>query len=68
MAIIRVRKISFSWVAALVKAVDIRDFFIFGGLALLGYGLYLLRPWLGFAVIGLILLCLGLFFGKRGGE
>lgn len=67
MAIIKARKISFSWVSALWKAVDIQDFFIFGGLALLGYGLWMLYPWLGFTVPGAILMCFGLFFVKRGG-
>ena len=47
------------------KAFDIRDFFVFGGLIIMGYGLYLLRPWLGFATPGAILLCIGLFVGKR---
>jgi hypothetical protein len=67
MSIINVRKLSFSWVTALWKAVDIRDFFIFGGLGMLGYGLWMFIPWLGFAVPGAILLCFGLFVGKRGG-
>jgi len=47
------------------KAFDMRDFFVFGGLILLGYGLYLLRPWLGYAVPGAILLVIGLFVGQR---
>lgn len=40
-------------------AFDIRDFFIFGGLALMGYGLWLFRPWVGFSVSGLVLMALG---------
>ena len=66
MAIIKVRKGSFSWVSALRKAVDLQDFFVFGGLALLGYGLWMFSPWLGLAIPGAILLCFGLFVGKRG--
>lgn len=47
-------------------AFDVRDFFVFGGLSMLGFGLYLLRPWLGFSITGLILMSIGLFIGKRG--
>ena len=47
------------------KEFDIRDLFVFGGLFLMGYGLFLLRPWLGFAVSGFILVIIGLFLGKR---
>ena len=39
---------------------DIRDIFVFGGLAMLGYGLYLLRPWLAFTIVGIICMALGL--------
>lgn len=66
MAIIKMKKPSFSWIPAIVKAVDVRDFFIFGGIALLGYGLWMLYPWLGFTAMGGIFLGLGLFVGKRG--
>ena len=38
---------------------DIRDILVFGGLGLLGYGLWLLRPWLGFAVAGAVLMGIG---------
>lgn len=48
------------------KSFDVRDVLVFGGLAMLGFGLFLLRPWLGFAVAGLILMCFGLFIGQRG--
>jgi len=67
MAIIKARKISLSWLAAAWKAVDIRDFFVFGGLALLGYGLWMIKPYLGLISTGSILMCFGLFVGKRGG-
>ena len=46
-------------------ALDIRDLFLIVGLAMLGYGLYLLRPWLGFSVPGAIMILLSLFVGKR---
>jgi hypothetical protein len=45
---------------------DVRDFLVFGGLFLLGYGLFLLRPWIGFATTGSIMMAIGLFVGKRG--
>lgn len=51
---------------AVKTALDLRDFFLFFGLIMLGYGLYLLRPWLGFSVPGLIMVCISLFVGKRG--
>ena len=47
-------------------ASNIRDFFVLGGLSMLGYGLHLEWPWLGYAVPGAILLSIGLFVGKRG--
>ena len=39
---------------------DVRDVFVFGGLALMGYGLWLYRPWVAYAACGLVLLLLGL--------
>jgi len=66
MAIIKVKKPSFSWISALFEAVDIQDFFVFGGLAMLGYGLWMFCPWLGWSVVGAILMSFGLFVGKRG--
>ena len=50
---------SVSRVATLFRAIDIRDILVFGGLGLLGYGLWLLRPWLGFAVAGAVLMGIG---------
>jgi hypothetical protein len=43
---------------------DIRDFFVFGGLCFMGYGLWCFRPWIGLSVTGLSLMILGLFAGK----
>lgn len=48
-----------SWVTRAQHAFDVRDVFVFGGLALLGYGLFLLRPWLGYSVAGLLLMIIG---------
>jgi hypothetical protein len=44
------------------KVLDIRDILVYGGLYSFGYGLWLLRPWLGFAVPGLLLFLLGLLW------
>lgn len=41
---------------------EFRDILVYGGLYLFGYGLWLLRPWLGFAVSGLLLFLLGLLW------
>jgi len=49
------------------KAVDLRDGFVFGGLGILGYGLYLYRPWISFSVVGVILLAIGIFIGRGKG-
>jgi len=37
-----------------------RDFLVFGGLASLGYGFYMFKPWLGFVVVGGTTMFLGL--------
>jgi hypothetical protein len=49
------------------KLIDLRDCFIFGGLGLMGYGLYQFRPWIAFTVCGAILLAIGMFPGKDEG-
>lgn len=47
-------------------AFDIRLVFFFGGLILLGYGLFLYLPWVSFSVCGVILMATGwLMGGKR---
>ena len=53
-------------ISATVKlAFDIRDLFVFGGLAMMGYGLYLFKPWVAFTVTGAIFCWLGLGIGKK---
>jgi hypothetical protein len=47
--------------------IDLRDCFVFGGLGLLGYGLYLFRPWVSFTICGTILLAIGIFIGRGKG-
>lgn len=42
-----------------------RDFHIYGGLIMAGYGLFLLYPWLSFTVVGLILFVMGAPFPGR---
>jgi hypothetical protein len=39
---------------------NVRDFFVFGGLILMGSGLWMLLPWLSLTVCGAILILLGL--------
>lgn len=61
-------KHTMSQIRAAIAAVDIRDIFIFGGLGLLGYGLFLFKgPWLAFTVCGTLLMIIGgiaIFTGK----
>ena len=40
--------------------IDVRDIFLFSGLFILSYGLWLLAPWIGFSVGGFLLMILGL--------
>ncbi len=40
------------------------DIFLFVGLCLMGYGLFLFSPGLAFAVCGLFLMAIGLFLGR----
>ena len=60
------RSVGQSLVRAFWSSLDIRDFFFVGGLTMLGYGLYLLRPWLAFAVCGFMLMLTG--YAMRGKE
>ena len=45
---------------------DIRDTFFIGGLAMLGYGLYLWIPWVAFAVVGALLMVVGYIMREPG--
>lgn len=36
-----------------------------GGISLLGYGLFLFKPWVSYSVVGLLLLLFGLLMGQR---
>ncbi len=48
-----------SGIFAFWKAFDIRDIFVFGGLGMLGYGLYEYQPWVSFSVCGALLMIIG---------
>lgn len=50
-------------VSAMWLAFDIRLVFFFGGLILLGYGLFLYLPWVSFSVCGVILMATGWLMG-----
>jgi len=56
-----------SLIIATWSAFDIRDFFVFGGWGMLGYGLYLFQgQWLAFITCGPLLMAIGyLMRGKR---
>jgi len=54
-----------SRIGTVIAAFDIRDVFVLSGLILLGYGLYLLRPWLAFSVCGVILIAFGFLMGGK---
>jgi hypothetical protein len=48
----------------LKSAVDLRDVFVFGGLLLMGVGLWMYEPWVSLTVIGSILVVFGLMAGR----
>lgn len=44
------------------------DIFLFSGLCLFGYGLFLYERWISFAVCGALLMVYGLMIGLRDGQ
>lgn len=46
-------------------AFDIRIVLFFGGLIMLGYGLFLYLPWVSFSVCGIILMATGWLMGGK---
>jgi len=53
-------------ISAMWAAFDIRIVLFFGGLIMLGYGLFLYQPWLSYSTCGVILMATGwLMGGKR---
>jgi hypothetical protein len=59
MATVKVLKAILSRISTLRAALDIRVFFFFGGLGMLGFGLHLLQPWIAFTVCGILLMLIG---------
>jgi len=58
-------KRGFVSLADAVKSVfGIRDIFVFGGMGMLGYGLYLFTPWIAFVICGSLLMAIGLFLTR----
>lgn len=61
----------FSRVGKITKSLGtvfgLRDIFVFGGLAMMGYGLYLWEPWVAFTVCGFLLFIIGAPLGPRRG-
>jgi len=49
------------------EIIDFRDTLVFGGLGLIGYGLYLYQPWVSFTVCGSLQMLLGLGWLDRYG-
>jgi len=45
--------------------IDVRDVHIYGGIVLIGWGLWQIDHRLSFVVMGVILLYLGVFAGKK---
>ena len=52
-------------VMSIVNALDVRDIFLFSGLFILSYGLWLYAPWIGFSVGGFLLMILGLLMKSK---
>jgi len=52
---------------AVNEAVDVRDFFVFGGLGLIAFGLWQIDQVLTYIICGSILMLLGLGWLQRGG-
>jgi hypothetical protein len=46
----------------------LKDIFVFGGCALLGNGLYQIYQPIAYIVVGVIIMGIGLFYGKLGGK
>ena len=56
----KLKTVFVSWTGAVIAALDIRDFLVYGGLFSIFYGLYQFRPWVGWSVFGLVSMLLGL--------
>jgi len=54
-----------SFFQSIYNSFDVRDCFVFCGLGMLGYGLYLLSPWIAFSVCGALLMAIGYLMGGK---
>ena len=61
-------KIIQSRLSAAYRSFDMRDVFFVIGLSLLGYGLWLIKPWLMFITIGILLMALSILIGGKERE
>lgn len=57
-----------SFLGKIKNPIGLSDVFLFGGLYLLWYGLFLYRPWVSFTICGALLMVYGLMMGLRGKE
>lgn len=57
-----------SLVAKVCAGFDVRDPIVLCGLAMTGYGLYLFRPWVSFAVCGVLLMVGGILMERKHGD
>ena len=55
-------------ISAMWGAFDIRPVFFFGGLLMLGYGLFLYLPWVAYSVCGVILMAVGYLMRSGSGR
>lgn len=56
-----------AFILKVASHVEFCDVCLFGGFALLGYGLWLYLPWLSYVVCGGVLMSIGLFMGRGSG-
>lgn len=61
-------KIIQSRLSAAYRSFDVRDVFFMSGLSMLGYGLWLISPWLMFTTIGILVMGLSVLIGGRERE
>jgi hypothetical protein len=53
-------------ISKITSIFGLRDLFVFGGLGLVGYGIWQVNQWLAFVVCGAILMLLGLGLLQKG--
>ena len=60
----RIKRFLSTLTGSIASGFDIRDIFIFGGMAMLFYGLYIWIQWVAFAVCGALLILMGYLMGE----